>query len=416
MDVNGTRFHLLLGARDWQPLVDGSTVPPDERLEWDARRGHLALRRRLFRFPARSAEARLTPEDRRGAGRDRFGHAYWISGERDAVRYRPAGSPRNGTFWAVAELTAAPCPAEHAGADFQPSPEPAAFPAAGHRHSPGSPSPRATTWWSARAIPAACWSSTSTAAARRSGGCGPRRSRSPPSTWRPLPVAVCGCSTGRRASRRGSGASTATCGWCARRRETGAAWTWRSSRNGGATSAPSTTDPRPVRPGRTFPTGISLERVADWASPLDALDPTALTVLPDGSVLLLEPEPPGVMTGDTLVHRLGGALPFPGVVSIALDELLARQFEDDAELVGHDFAFVPDADLQAGEVTGTLYVASAEGNQSFAFLLSADVTGRFTLDALDAYLPMRRFAGRALIDDGPAGGTATPTTISPTGG
>ncbi|HLA64903.1 MAG TPA: hypothetical protein VK610_10780, partial [Rhodothermales bacterium] len=75
MDVNGTRFHLLLGPGDWAgsapPLGAGEVV-------WSAERGGLALRPLLYRFPRPDAH---TPADRRGAGRDGFGHFYHVGAD-----------------------------------------------------------------------------------------------------------------------------------------------------------------------------------------------------------------------------------------------------------------------------------------------------------------------------------------------
>lgn len=59
----GLPYHLLLGARDWQPLIDAGGID----VAWDAERAQLTLRPELLRLPARASERPLTPEDRRGA-------------------------------------------------------------------------------------------------------------------------------------------------------------------------------------------------------------------------------------------------------------------------------------------------------------------------------------------------------------
>ena len=106
MDVNGTRFHLLLGARDWVPRLDDATSVGDERAFWDADSQHVTLRRELFRFPARETEGPFTPEHRRGSARDRFGHFYWIAADRRSIRYRPKDDLASAEFWRVAQLAA----------------------------------------------------------------------------------------------------------------------------------------------------------------------------------------------------------------------------------------------------------------------------------------------------------------------
>ena len=68
MNVNRTRFHLVLGPNDW-----GSSVPPAAgQPEWNASDGTVALRGLPFVFPERKSETPLTPDVRRGAASDRY--------------------------------------------------------------------------------------------------------------------------------------------------------------------------------------------------------------------------------------------------------------------------------------------------------------------------------------------------------
>lgn len=85
VDVNGSRFHLLLGERDWFQPVPGEDGPaprvsggdePD--LEWSASDGlHL---RRFIPFVRDGSPPRLGYDDRRGADVDRFG-TWWVVGD-----------------------------------------------------------------------------------------------------------------------------------------------------------------------------------------------------------------------------------------------------------------------------------------------------------------------------------------------
>lgn len=100
MDVNGTRYHLLLGYADWSACrfsdrdtrrlrdVWGATPPTDvdaadaddeaHALAWDGERAEVTLHPRLFSLLGTGGEHAVTPADRRGAGRDRYGNWYWI--------------------------------------------------------------------------------------------------------------------------------------------------------------------------------------------------------------------------------------------------------------------------------------------------------------------------------------------------
>src|SRR5688500_8638990 len=100
MDVNGSRFHLLIGERDWKPLLDGQA---DSGLEWDPHCQGVGLKREVPRFPRNPGETPLGPGQRRGADRDRYGNFYWIDESQRAIRYLPAGTEQDGLFWSVAD-------------------------------------------------------------------------------------------------------------------------------------------------------------------------------------------------------------------------------------------------------------------------------------------------------------------------
>ena len=80
MDVNGTRFHLLLGQADWARCgaVSGAVA-------WASERSELTLEPALFRFPP-PVTAPHPVEARRGAARDRFGNWYWIAASSNQLR------------------------------------------------------------------------------------------------------------------------------------------------------------------------------------------------------------------------------------------------------------------------------------------------------------------------------------------
>ncbi len=119
MDVNGTKFHLVFGRDDWgQCVPEGSDQPLialweslDEEdkpaLEWNYAEGNLRLTRHvpLFR-PSVYDTGPLPIGLRRGAGRDRYGHWYWIDAAENGIRFLANGERRSVSFWSAAEQTA----------------------------------------------------------------------------------------------------------------------------------------------------------------------------------------------------------------------------------------------------------------------------------------------------------------------
>ncbi len=136
MNVNGSRFHALLGRDDWGRCLDGdgadartlharwedaAVSPPialDETVpEWDRQLGELRLKSLLIALPATPGEARLTLEARRCAAADRYGNVYRIGDDRRSLRVFSAGSRSESTFWPIIDS----CPAGAGGADFAPA-------------------------------------------------------------------------------------------------------------------------------------------------------------------------------------------------------------------------------------------------------------------------------------------------------
>jgi phage tail-like protein len=117
MDVNRTRFQLLLGRADWSRCTDGSgrslaTAWGEDggtgiaQLEWFAARDELTLRGLTPRVVSAPADRAPVPDDRRGAARDRFGNWYWVDQSRTAIRVGSSKQPST-HFWAAADEAAA---------------------------------------------------------------------------------------------------------------------------------------------------------------------------------------------------------------------------------------------------------------------------------------------------------------------
>jgi len=116
MDVNGTRFHILLGRGDWQRCTDGSgralagawdeTGRTDvAEVEWFAPRDELTLRSLTPQVVSAPGDRPPTPSDRRGAARDRFGNWYWVDASGSELRVGASRRPSS-HFWAAADEVA----------------------------------------------------------------------------------------------------------------------------------------------------------------------------------------------------------------------------------------------------------------------------------------------------------------------
>jgi hypothetical protein len=112
MDVNGTRFHLLLGD-DWGrctdpdgrtlgPLWQGSpSAPPD--IAWDAPNSELTLRPEALKLVPGSLDRAPRLEDRRGAGRDAYGNTYQVLADGTGILVTSIGDGTTVPFWPIDE-------------------------------------------------------------------------------------------------------------------------------------------------------------------------------------------------------------------------------------------------------------------------------------------------------------------------
>lgn len=386
MDVNGTRLHLLLGEHDWMGQDDQasclstSDAPPTADLSWEKTLAVLRLRPLGFRFPIPPGDRLPRPEDRRGAARDRYGNWYWIAASGTEIRFLPAGGRQAAHWWSVEDWTMACEPEEDAGA-FEPvtaSPPPGPLQLSGlaitaqHYLVVGILHPAGVLVFDLHA------------------GGPPLQLRWPshipftPFDMAPAPD--------------------------------GGVWIldqearyWGMDRyfrvcvidqEQVTITAPQEDDFQPhtgpprQRPARSFPGGIAL----DMASPVAASYPLAIEALPDGTVLILDSDPTAAYS---VVYRYGfgrqrGWYTLERVLEDFLDgqSLPARPYP--YALRGHDMAFVPDQNAPAGQVMGTLYIAAADGNQTFAFTLQAEAMS-FSLTLQHRYFPMRLYSGKALV-------------------
>lgn len=365
MNVNGARFHLLLGPGDWGRCLgdlDGAPRPltalwslPDDAAPaapppvWDKARAELTLPPRLEILPATPGEAPLDLSARRGAAADAHGNVYWVSDNREQLLVRSAGSGKTTAFWPDSSL-AAP--------DQDPLFAPAAPPVATVRI------------YSSLTVTQDAWLVVAFSSAGSSGflvfdlvSGGPPTER----LWAANPAPV----VQDMAPRQGGGV------WVLDR---AAQRLWALDRGlavvGAGPDGPEEPElfqspgdaPRTIR-SAAQPTGRDLMLVAA------DIDPIAIAPLSQGDLLILDRSP----RDGARVFRL----PADGLSATpALDLNVPVQ-----DLV------VATGAVRGGARETRLFLAGGVGNQSRAWLLAEDGA----LDGTAELFPMRRFGGRALI-------------------
>ena len=363
-DVNGTRFHLVMGLGDWKRFGVASGVKLetvfanalDPAVSWDDKRGELTLGTRVSVFTSAPANRPPKFEMRRGAAADRFGDIYAISDDRHAIlvgdgmvfwssaagAQQRDGAPR-GSF-APTDPAEAAQPLELRGV---------AVTNDGYLFA-GVLDPKGVLLFDLQV------------------GGPPRQFLWPVDVdFEPFDLAALpsgGVAILDRAHKR----------------------VWLLDRALGICAPSART--RPVPPKEPFqPIDPAAPRVApspsavsiDDAIALDAQNPIAVEAMADGSILVLD-TPDGA--ADSRVARyVDGAL--------RGDSVETRLRAEDAHCRGFDCALV----------NGVLWVVPENGDQAFAFDVKVDDDGKLALKARPDFAPMRLFSGRAVVAtaDGP---------------
>src|SRR5580765_7208520 len=113
MDVNGTRFHLLLGRSDFarrcrtapgdsgSPLEDVFQASPTETaaFSWNLQQQVLTLGARVFSFKPAQGNVPVTIDDRRGAAFDIYGNVYWIAASGTEILVQSSATGKTTHFW-----------------------------------------------------------------------------------------------------------------------------------------------------------------------------------------------------------------------------------------------------------------------------------------------------------------------------
>lgn len=383
MNSNQTRLQLLLGRGDWErcTALDGTPVLPasgdsSTLFSWDSTRSELTLAPRLNVFQSSLGNRVPTIDQRRGAAADRFGNIYWISNSQTEILVRSSGTFTNDHFWSSSDELPAHC---GKASGFVACP-----PAA----------PQAPLVFSGLAVTEEHYLVASTV--QPAGlvifdlfrGGPPRRVLWP--TAVPFAPFELGAAIGGGV-------------WILDREN---ARLWQLDRtfavirdnqgevdlpgDSGDVFAPVDAAPSGPRAPRTFPAGVSLFS----ASPLQQINATAMAVLPDNSVLLLE-NPAGA--DFSLIHRFRNGAELGSAVSLDfVRDLLEPQDQDGFQLLGFDCAFIPNEQTPGGIRQNTLYVVGQDGDQAWGFTVDYS-TDQLVLEALKEYYPMRLFGGCGVI-------------------
>ncbi|HEX6465318.1 MAG TPA: phage tail protein, partial [Vicinamibacterales bacterium] len=113
MDVNGTRFHVLVGRGDFgrcrtspgqagSALADvfqASDAGANAAFSWNPREQVLTLGARVFSFKPAAGNVPVTLDDRRGAAFDVFGNVYWIADNSTEILVQSSGTGKTTHFW-----------------------------------------------------------------------------------------------------------------------------------------------------------------------------------------------------------------------------------------------------------------------------------------------------------------------------
>ncbi len=373
MDSNQTRFHLLLGERDWQRCRTTGGVPafPEGgQVYWNAPRNEVTLWPETCRFAGAKSDRPVVVDDRRGAASDAFGNWYWIAPDRQSILVLSSGSQSVSVFW-----PAEPAVRSAVRGDGGFGPRAAVAPASltlqglavtvDHYLVAGTVAPGGVLVFDLYSV-------------------GAPRQRLWPVPFDPFDLVQC----------KNGGVwirdRTHRAVWQLDRRfEVVADSAGPAAATGGGAFAPEAGD---VAAANVV---VRASLRPQQGTTVAAADAVAIEALPDGAVLVLDRDDG---SGFACVHLLEGSTVRGAPAST---RGMAQHVEPDASgepfrLAGHDFALGSrDAEDPPGWL-GRLYIVWTDGNQAYAF--GVERRGdQLVLQPLAEYFPMRLFGGRALV-------------------
>jgi len=371
MDVNGTKFHLVYGPNDWYQAPGGS--PSSQVLfDWNDCDATLSLHQDLFIFPPPAGQLPLSIEQRRGAGRDRYGNWYWIDPTTSELLFlssEPNSTPEH--YWSASdEVYSCVAQGEFFTAVAPQSPSELLFSGLAvtpdHYLVVGMLQPNGLLVFDLY-----------------SGGPPSRLLWPSGIAFQPFDMAI-----------------TPDRGIVILDRANKSYWKLDSqlrvqnlrpaNLNASDTAffepAGNTSSTQPCPTPGTISQGFAVLLK-------NTSEPVAIECMPDGSVLILDNPPSQCYS---IVHRyLGGAEAGPPSV---LNNPLAQYVVAGPQTVrAHDFAFTAKSRLP--NALGTLYLAQIYGDQVFAFDVTV-ATNTLSLAVQPRYFPLRGFEGKALVQAG----------------
>lgn len=380
MDVNQTRFHLVYGKVDWFPMpVAAGSPAPEPLLDWNDADATLSLHQELFVFPRPQGQAPLAVENRRGAGRDRYGNWYWIGPDQNEIRFLGASEKTSEHFWSAADMVQTA--RTNLGDFFSPQPAlPATLVMSGlavttdHYLVVGLTTPKGLLIFDLHE------------------GGRPLQYLWPANVlFAPFDIAPAP-DGGVRVLDRVNKAY------------------WQLDRyfrvyaeNGSVPGSQANSTFQPVNGKLQLAQMQCLVRqiTASLAMPLTSLsDPVAIEAVADETVVILD-NPPAGFFSLVYQYRLGQQTAPPQ----KLDQALARYITQPpppgphpAAIRGYDIAFVAKPAAQAPS-SGILAIAGIDGEQVFEFNLRPQPNASW-LELIPQYLPMRRFGGKGIVTGG----------------
>lgn len=373
-DVNGTRYHLLLGQKDWErSQID--PAPPLGKRQWEYDSTHEAVRLQSEVFAFRQqgkAAVPLSANNRRDSDRDAYGHWYWLDETGTQVNVLWAEATHVEVLYPSAPAT---CPPTGNFRPVVPPPSPALESLSGLAVIPdgylvvGSPVTNSLLVFDLYALDS-----------------GFLRISLPPLTVNP---------DDPRLLSRFDIAALVDGGLLVLDRIDRKVWRLDRSLR----LLPTSTEvpgvltlfqPKPGQPRRQQPT-----------SPVEPItlntttDPIAIAPLPDGSFWVLDQKTSG--NASVLWHysqdgttSQSVVLQTRNLVEADADDLGLRKIE------GYDIAYLPDRGSRGTFLTtGTLFVVDISGNQAYALRLISLELLQLRIDR--QYYPMRSFSGTALV-------------------
>ena len=380
IDVNGTRYHLLLGREDWAsrgrtasgPLGDQFATSEgggDAEASWDARRHEVTLGTRVFHFLSAPGNRTVNISERRGSAADRFGNVYSISASRTEIVVTSAGSRTTTHFWSSLDAACGSGSGFFSACRGDEDPAPIVFSGMAvtseHYLVAGTLDPKGLVVFDLRV------------------GGEPRQLLWPAGVgFIPFDLA----------------AGTDGGVWILDRDHRRVWYLDRAFHVhslAGTAPAPSPAAQFSAIDGSASNPPSCYGTIDDsMAVTLPSTHPVSIEALPDGTILILDSDPAKAFSD---VFRFRGTAMLGAPATTESAKFLVEEAKRAAfRLVGHDFVYVETA---LDGTPGVLYVAGSDGDQAVAFVVALGET-TLGLEAIRDFYPMRLFGAKALITVG----------------